>query len=100
MYKTSEMLVKIERITFWISHTKQVNVDFLKSVNAAELIQLVVDFVENQRLVVIGSEVPNDLVDLKEYKIFLLQPERIIYECDLNLPCSGDSKLTTSILSK
>ena len=41
--------------------TKQADVDLLQRVDAAELVELVVDLVEDQRLVVVGREVPHDV---------------------------------------
>lgn len=42
--------------------TKQLDVHFLQGMGAAELVQLVVDFVEDQGLVVVCGVVPHDVV--------------------------------------
>lgn len=42
--------------------TEQADVNLLQRVNAAELVELVVDLVENQSLVVVGREVPHNVV--------------------------------------
>ncbi len=42
---------------------EEINVDFLKAVHRAELVEFVMDFVEDQRLVVVGRVVANDVVD-------------------------------------
>ena len=41
---------------------KEVDVDFLEAVDGAELVELVVDLVEDQRLVVVGGVVAHDVV--------------------------------------
>ena len=46
--------------------TEQADVDLLQGVHAAELVQLVVDLVEDQGLVVVGGEVPHDVVHCGE----------------------------------
>lgn len=42
--------------------TKELNVDLLKCVHAAELVQLMVDLVEDESLVVVGSIVLHYIV--------------------------------------
>ncbi len=42
--------------------TKKVNVDFLETVNAAKLIDLVMDFIEYQGFVVVGREVADNVM--------------------------------------
>lgn len=42
--------------------TEQADVDLLQRVHAAELVELVVDLVEYQGLVVVGREVPHNVV--------------------------------------
>lgn len=42
--------------------TKELNVDLLKRVDTAELVQLVVDLVEDERLVVVGCVVLHDII--------------------------------------
>jgi len=43
--------------------TKEVDVDFLEVVYAAELVEFVVDLVVDERLVVVGRVVAHDFVD-------------------------------------
>ncbi len=42
---------------------EEVDVDFLKAVDGAELVELVMDFVEDKRLVVVGGVVADDVVN-------------------------------------
>ena len=42
---------------------EEINVNFLKTVHGAELVEFVMDFVEDQRLVVVGRVVADDVVD-------------------------------------
>ncbi len=42
---------------------EKVNVNFLKTVHGAELVEFVMDFVEDQRLVVVGRVVADDVVN-------------------------------------
>lgn len=45
--------------------TEQLNIDLLQRVDAAELVQLVVDLVEDQSFVVVSCVVLHDVVDWK-----------------------------------
>jgi len=42
--------------------TKQIDIDFLEVVHAAELIEFVVDFVVDERLVIVGRVVSDNVV--------------------------------------
>lgn len=46
----------------FINLIKELNVDLLKRVDTAELVQLVVDLVEDERLVVVGCVVLHDII--------------------------------------
>lgn len=43
--------------------TEQVNVDFLKTVNTAKLVEFMVNLVEYERFVVVGCEVSHDFMN-------------------------------------
>lgn len=43
--------------------TKELNVHFLEGVGTAELVELMVDLIKDEGLVIIGSEVPHNVVD-------------------------------------
>jgi hypothetical protein len=42
---------------------EKINVNFLKTVHGAKLVEFVMDFVEDQRLVVVGRVVADDVVN-------------------------------------
>lgn len=103
--------------------TKELNVDLLKRVDTAELVQLVVDLVEDERLVVVGCVVLHDIIHWEEGET---QNEKgrthsvlrhshcpfprglmlgavcvCVRDCkDKDVPACGTRKFTTSILSK
>lgn len=88
--------------------TKQLDVDLLQRVNAAELIQFMVNLVENEGFIIICSVVPDYVHHCNKNSSYssysgaglLNKPDnkkQLLQRC---LPADGTSMLTTSILSK
>jgi len=50
-------------IWFCFNLVEEIDVDFLQTVDGTELVELVVDLIEDQRLVVVGRVVVHDVVD-------------------------------------
>lgn len=93
--------------------TKQLNVDLLQRVHAAELVELVVDLVEDEGFVVVGRVVLHDVIhcDRRSGSARATNwgfsdtagrgaPARVGEDVGWGVPAFGIRKFTTSIRSK